>query len=85
MAVVQRVAAVQGLVRNSKLSHSRFSRAGDSGRSLLTGGRCSEVAVSTGSTVQSNLCKDPPLNNDYLSTISNMIFQFPILRTGTGI
>ncbi len=28
-----------------------FSRAGDSGRSLLTGGSCSEVAVSTGLTV----------------------------------
>jgi hypothetical protein len=35
----------------SKKSHSRFSRAGDLGRSLLTGGRCSEVAVSTGLTV----------------------------------
>ena len=28
-----------------------FIWAGDSGRSLLTGGRCSEVAVSTGLTV----------------------------------
>ena len=28
----------------------------DSGRSLLAGGRCSEVAVTTGLTVQSNLC-----------------------------
>jgi hypothetical protein len=51
VAVVQRVAAVQGLVQNSRQSHSRFSRARDSDRSLLTGGRCSEVAVSTGLTV----------------------------------
>ncbi len=29
-----------------------FSRAGDSGRSLLTGGRCSEVALSTDLIVQ---------------------------------
>ena len=52
MAVVQRVAVVQGLVQNSSLSHSGFSRAGDSGRSLLTGGRCSEVALSTDLIVQ---------------------------------
>jgi hypothetical protein len=51
VAVVQRVAAGQGLVQNSRESHNRFSRAGDSGRSLLTGGRCSEVVVSTGLTV----------------------------------
>ncbi len=51
VAVVQRVAAVQGLVQNSRLSNSTVSRAGDLGRSLLTGGRCSEVAASTGLTV----------------------------------
>ena len=32
-------------------------RAGDLGRSLLTGGRCSEVAVSTGLTVFHKLFK----------------------------
>ncbi len=51
VAVVKRVAVVQGLVQSSRLGHSRFSRAGDLGWSLLTGGRCSEVAVSTGLTV----------------------------------
>ncbi len=51
MAVVQRMAIVQRLVQNTSLSYTRFSRAGDSGRPLLTGGRCSEVAVSTGLTV----------------------------------
>ncbi len=55
VAVVQRVAAVQGLIQNSRESHSRFCRAGDSGQSLLTGGRCSEVIVSTGLTVYCNL------------------------------
>jgi hypothetical protein len=52
-AVVQRVTPVQGLVQNSRLSYSFFSRAGDSGRSLLTGGRCSELALSKGLTVHS--------------------------------
>ncbi len=51
MAAVQRMAVVRRLVQNTRLSHTRFSRAGDSGRPLLTGGRCSEVAVSTGLTV----------------------------------
>ncbi len=51
MAVVQRMAVVHRLVQNTRLSYTRFSRAGDSGRPLLTGGRCSEVAVSTGLTV----------------------------------
>jgi hypothetical protein len=51
VAVVQRMAVVQSLVKNTRLSHTRISRAGDSGPPLLTGGRCSEVAVSTGLTV----------------------------------
>ncbi len=55
MAVVQRVAVVQRLVQNTRLSHSRFSAAGNSGRLLLTGGHCSEVAVSTGLSVSVNL------------------------------
>jgi hypothetical protein len=45
------MAVVQRLAQNTRLSHTRFIRAGDSGRPLLTGGRCSEVAVSTGLTV----------------------------------
>jgi hypothetical protein len=40
VAVVLKVAVVQRLVHNSRLSHSRFGRAEDLGRSLLTGGRC---------------------------------------------
>jgi hypothetical protein len=51
VAVVQRMAVVQRLVQNTRLSFTRFSRAGDSGQPYLTGGRCSEVAVSTGLTV----------------------------------
>ncbi len=51
VTVVQRVAAVQGLVQNSRESQRKLSRAVDSGRSLLTGGRCSEVVLSTGLTV----------------------------------
>ncbi len=51
MAIVQRMAVVQSLVQNTRLSHTRINRAGDSGPPLLTGGRCSEVAVSTGLTV----------------------------------
>jgi hypothetical protein len=51
VTVVQRVAVVQRLVQNTWLSCSMIIRAGDLGRSLLTGGRCSEVAVSTGLTV----------------------------------
>ena len=51
MAVVQRLAVVQWLVQNTGLSQRMFIRAGDLGRSLLTGGRCSEVAVDTGLTV----------------------------------
>ncbi len=51
VAVVQRLSIVQRLVQNTRLSHGRFSRAGDLGRPLLTGGRCSEVAVSTGLTI----------------------------------
>jgi hypothetical protein len=38
----------------SKILGSLFIRAGDSGRSSLTGDRCSEVAVSTG--LKSNYC-----------------------------
>jgi hypothetical protein len=51
VAVVQRMAVVQRLVQNTRLSYTRFSRAGYLGWPLLTGGRCSEVAVSTGLTV----------------------------------
>jgi hypothetical protein len=63
VAVVQRMAVVQRLVQNTRLSYTRFSRAGDSGRPLLTGGRCSEVTISTGLTVQSNLCTTVTLGN----------------------
>ncbi len=51
VAVVQRMAVVQRLVQNTRLIYTRFSRARDLGRPLQTGGRCSEVAVSTGLTV----------------------------------
>ncbi len=51
VTVVQRVVVVQRLVQNTRLSCSMFIRAGDLGWSLLTGDRCSEVAVSTGLTV----------------------------------
>ncbi len=53
VAVTERVAVVHRLVQNTRLSHSRFSWAGDSGWSLFTGDRGSEVAVSTGLTVDS--------------------------------
>jgi hypothetical protein len=51
VSVVQRMAVVQRLVQNTKLSYARFCGAGDSGQPLLTGGCCLEVVVSTGLTV----------------------------------
>jgi hypothetical protein len=48
---IQKVAIVWRVVQNTRKINCRLSWAGDSGRSLLTGGRCSEVAVSAGLTV----------------------------------
>ncbi len=63
MAVVHRMAIVLRLVQNTRLSYFRFIRAGHSGRPLLTSGRCSEVAVSTGLTVYRVLDGESCQNN----------------------
>ncbi len=39
MAVVEKVVVIQRLVQNMRKIHSRFSRPGDSGQSLLSGGQ----------------------------------------------
>ncbi len=73
MAVVQTMAVVQRLVQNTRLSHTRFSGAGDSGRTLLTGGRCSEVAVSTALTAQRTPLNGITLGQPITDPINQMI------------